>query len=77
MLEVALLQQVPTQVPLMAALHHDDHGARLGIVHARRHRYVPPVERRFTSGIRFNFINFVWIVAHNSITAFAGDRPAD
>ena len=67
MLEVALLQQMPAQIPLMAALHYDYHRAGLGIVHSSAHRHIPPVDRRHANRIGRYLVEFVRIVAYDTL----------
>ena len=76
MLPAALLQQMPAQVLLVAALHHDDLGAVLGSFTRVDIDHVPPVERRLADRIRFSFLHVVRIVADDAVAAFAGRRAA-
>src|SRR5579864_1154656 len=77
MFEVPLRQQMPAQVALMASLHHNHHRTGLGIVHARTHRHIPPVDGRLAGGVRLDLVNLVGIVAHDSIAAFPCHRATN
>jgi len=77
MLPAALLQEVPAQILLVTALHYDDLGAGLGIIHARGHYHIPPVKRRLPHCIGMNLVHFMGIVTNNAIAAFARYRAAD
>src|SRR5438034_8174650 len=67
---------MPAQIPLMAALHHDDLRGSLGIVDARRHHHVPALNSALADAVGFGLLNIVRIVAYYPVTAFAGRRSS-
>jgi hypothetical protein len=59
------------QVLLVAALHYDDLGGRLRIIHSSGHYDVPPVECPLSDRVRLGFLHVVGIVAHDAVASLA------
>jgi hypothetical protein len=77
MLVAALLQDVAGQVVLVHALHHDDAGARGGIVQAGGHDLVPPHERGRADRVAVRLLDVVRVVTDQHVCTLACGGPAN